>query len=249
MSDTTDLEQERPSSLPQRCVAYSVHAYTAGGLLCGVLVATAILSNQQAEAFFWMIVATVIDATDGPLARRFRVRDVLPHIDGAKLDDIVDYLNYTFLPMLMIGHFRWLPEPIWLWVSIPLVTSVLAFSHTGAKDNEDGFFLGFPSYWNIFAFYTAVGFQHHGRGLVLVLALLLSGLSLLPIRFVYPNRAPRWRPLFIGGGVIWMVILCVMLYRFSDVPSWLVWLSAVYPVFYIIASLYLDLNSRLRKSK
>ncbi len=147
-----------------------------------------------------MIVAVLIDATDGTFARKFRVKDVVPHIDGRKLDDIVDYLNYTFLPLLMVGSADWLPSPTWLWASVPLVASVFAFVHTGAKEETNGFFLGFPSYWNVFAFYTAVWLSGFGQGIVLAIALVLSGLSVLPLRFVYPNRAPRWRALFVGGA-------------------------------------------------
>ena len=91
-----------------------------------------------------MIVAVLIDATDGTFARKFRVKDVVPHIDGRKLDDIVDYLNYTFLPLLMIGSAGWLPQPSWLWASVPLVASVFAFVHTGAKEEIQRFLSRFP---------------------------------------------------------------------------------------------------------
>ncbi len=180
-------------SAQQKLLAYAVHTYTAMGLLCGALIAADILQQNYRRAFILMIVAVLIDATDGTFARKFRVKDVVPHIDGRKLDDIVDYLNYTFLPLLMVGSADWLPSPTWLWASVPLVASVFAFVHTGAKEETNGFFLGFPSYWNVFAFYTAVWLSGFGQGTVLAIALVLSGLSVLPLRFVYPNRAR-------GGG-------------------------------------------------
>jgi phosphatidylcholine synthase len=230
----------------QKLLAYAVHIYTAMGLLCGALIAADIFQQNYRGAFIWMIVAVLIDATDGALARKFRVKDVVPHIDGRKLDDIVDYLNYTFLPLLMIGSAGWLPAPTWLWASVPLVASVFAFVNTGAKEENNGFFLGFPSYWNVFAFYTAVWFSDFGQGLVLAIALVLSGLSVLPLRFVYPNRAPRWRKLFIAGGLAWLAIIAVILWYYPErtIPAPLLWLSAVYPLFYVVASLYLDWHVR-----
>jgi phosphatidylcholine synthase len=235
----------------QKLLAYAVHTYTAMGLLCGALIAADILQQQKQQnyrwAFIWMIVAVLIDATDGTFARKFRVKDVVPHIDGRKLDDIVDYVNYTFLPLLMIGSAEWLPAPSWLWVSVPLVASVFAFVNTGAKEESNGFFLGFPSYWNVFAFYTAVWFSGFGRGMVLAIALVLSGLSVLPLRFVYPNRAPRWRTLFVVGALVWLATIAVILWYYPQrpIPAALLWISAVYPVLYVVASLYLD--QRLRE--
>lgn len=226
-----------------RCLAYGVHLYTASGLVCAALTAAAIAEAQYQLAFLWMAVAVVVDATDGVLARRLRVKQVLPHVDGARLDDIVDYLNYTFLPLLLLWHAGWLPDPAWLWVSIPLVASALAFCNTGAKDHDDGFFVGFPSYWNMFALYVAVMFPDSPY-VVLVLALLLSVLSVLPVRFVYPNRAARWRPLFLGGGALWLGVLLALVWKYPDVPAWLLGVSLIYPVVYTALSVYLDFTSR-----
>jgi phosphatidylcholine synthase len=234
----------------QRFWAYGVHAYTATGLLCGALIAADIMQGNYRRAFIWMIVAVLIDATDGTFARKLRVKEVVPHIDGRKLDDIVDYLNYTFLPLFLIGSAGWLPHPSWLWASIPLIASVFAFVNTGAKEELNGFFLGFPSYWNVFAFYTAVWLAGQGPYVVLAAALALSVLSVLPIRFVYPNKAPCWRGLFVGGGIAWLAIILAILWYYPDapVPAALLWISLIYPVFYIAASMYLDWRLRIRRS-
>jgi phosphatidylcholine synthase len=232
-----------------RVLAYSVHLYTACGLIVGMFVAAAILSEKYDLAFLWMSVAVLIDATDGSLARRFRVAEVLPHIDGRKLDDIVDYLNYTFLPLVMICHAEWLPRPAWLWTGIPLVASSMAFVNAGAKEEEEGFFLGFPSYWNIFAFYTAHCLRFWGPGLVLAAILVLSVLSVTPVRFVYPNRAPRFRAFFMLGGYAWLGLIVVYLLFLKSTPAasrWLLWLSFVYPFLYVLLSIYLDLWRRER---
>ena len=78
-------------------------------------------------------------------------------------------------------------------------------------------------------------------GVVLGLVLVLSLLTVLPVRFVYPNRPPCWRGFFLGGALAWMVLVLYMLLRQpSDSLDWAVWVSFIYPVLYVISSFYLD---------
>ena len=102
-----------------------------------------------------MMIATAIDATDGWLARRARVKEVLPGFDGAALDNLIDFHTYTSLPLLLLWRADVLPgAAAWL-LLLPLLASAYGFSQVNAK-TDDGFFLGFPSYWNIVAFYLYV---------------------------------------------------------------------------------------------
>src|SRR5207249_737286 len=112
-----------------------------------------------ADAFRWsfvlMLVATLIDATDGTLARRVRIKEVLPGFDGRKLDDLVDFLTYTTLPLLLIWRAQLLPAGQDAWLLCPLLASAYGFCQVAAK-TADGYFLGFPSLWNVVAFYLYV---------------------------------------------------------------------------------------------
>ncbi len=191
-----------------------------------------------------MIVAVLIDVVDGPLARLVGVRDVCAEIDGRKIDDLVDYLNYTFLPIMLLCHAHWLPEPVMIWAAAPLLTSLFGFAHTGAKQDTAGFFRGFPSYWNIVVFYVAVWLRRLGPWPVLAVVLFLSLLTVLPVRMVYPNRAPRWKGLFIGGGFAWLLTLLVLLAQYPDATGAWIAISLVYPGFYVTASLYLAWSER-----
>lgn len=231
--------------LTPKTLAYSVHLYTASNAVWAFLGTVSVFRGDDRRAFLFLALAVVIDATDGPLARRWRIKQVLPHIDGRKLDDIVDYLVYTFVPLLLMWHSGWLPEPGLFWIAFPVVASLLTFANTGAKEEDEGFFLGFPSYWNIFAFYLGLTSRLYGPNTVLVLTLLLSALSVMPIRFVYPNRATRFRRFFLVGGVAWALILVPMLWLYPEVPAWLLWLSCVYPILYVGLSIYLDFSSRI----
>src|SRR5262245_36665656 len=142
----------------RRVLAWGVHLYTALGLVAAGGIAVAIIDGRPASfrlAFFLMVVATVIDATDGLLARWVKVKEVLPGFDGRRLDDIVDFQTYTTLPLLLLVRAEALPAGQEFWLIAPLLASAYGFCQTNAK-TDDGYFLGFPSYWNVIAFYIYV---------------------------------------------------------------------------------------------
>ncbi len=224
-----------------RAAAWGVHLYTASGLIFALLAAIEICAPHPdvRMAFVWLMVAVLIDATDGPLARRFDVKRVVPQIDGRKIDDIVDYLTFTFLPLLLIARMDWVPEPAVLWLAPAMIASVLGFANVAAKDESGGFFLGFPSYWNIVAFYAGIIAHHFGVWPNVVLLLVLAALTVAPIGFIYPNLAPpRWKTLILGGAFLWLVIVIAMLRDYPSPPMWLVVVSLIYPAFYTIVSIY-----------
>lgn len=227
----------------RKSLAYFVHAYTASGLVWGLMTALAIVREDYPTACLWMLVAFAVDSTDGFLARRVRVKEVLPGFDGRRLDDIVDYLNYTFLPLVLIARAGWLPGPVVLWVGLPLVASAFAFANTGAKEEDNGFFVGFPSYWNIFVFYVVLWLHQHPV-VVIVCLMLFSIMSVLPIRFVYPSHACRWKFFFNAGCILWVGLVVLALALAPDHPVWLLWVSLIYPGLYVVLSIYLDVTTR-----
>ncbi|HUP46788.1 MAG TPA: phosphatidylcholine synthase [Thermoanaerobaculia bacterium] len=220
--------------------AWSVHILTASGLIFALLAAIEICVPQPdaRRVFLWLFIAVVIDAVDGPLARRFNVKVVLPQIDGRKIDDIVDYLTFTFLPLLLIARMGWVPAPVLLYVVPPMIASVLAFANAGAKDEVRGFFLGFPSYWNVVALYAGIVAASIGTWPNAIALLALAVLTVSPVGFIYPNLAPRrWKGVIMIGAVVWAAMLLAMLPQYPEPALWLVVLSLVYPVLYTGISL------------
>ena len=68
---------------------------------------------------------------------------------------------------------------------------------------------------------------------------------MLPVRFIYPNLAPRpWKLPTFAGGAIWAILLVWMWRDYPTPPAWVMWLSLAYPVFYVALSAYLDFRSR-----
>jgi phosphatidylcholine synthase len=230
------------SSAVSRALAWSVHLYTALGAVIGLEAIVATVNGRVREAFLWMTAALVIDASDGTLARAARVKEVVPTYDGSKLDDIVDYLNYVFVPMFFAVQMKMLPESCATWIAaMPLLASAYGFCESGAK-TADFFFTGFPSYWNVAVFYLYVfGAATITNAIVLTV---LSVLVFVPIGYLYPSRQPFLRPLTISLGVAWGVILLLALARLPERPPLLIYGSLLFPVYYFALSFYLHFGKR-----
>ena len=215
--------------------AWLVHLYTASSAVLALLATRAIFEYRLRDAFFWLGAAIVIDATDGVLARAARVSQRLPWFNGAKLDDIVDYLTYVFVPAVIVWRALLVPEAWTLPVSSAmLLSSAYGFNREDAK-TSDHFFTGFPSYWNLVVFYLYL--LQAGQTFNAMVLLALAVLVFVPIRYVYPSRTPAWRGVTVGLGVLWGIALVVMVWQLPVVSPVLLWASLLFPVYYVILSL------------
>ena len=224
--------------------AWAVHVYTALGAVCGFGAVLATVQVDYRRAFLWLVAATFIDATDGVLARAADVKTHAPRFDGARLDDIVDYLTYVFAPAFLMYHAGVLPETWGVTVAaIVLLSSAYGFAASDAKA-DDHFFTGFPSYWNIVAVYLlAARLPQAVNG---VLLLLLSALVFVRIGYVYPTRTPELRGLTIGLGAVWALMVVAIILMMPEVPRLLLLGSLFFPVYYTVLSLVLQ--GRRRKA-
>ena len=232
---------EAQHTLSEKAAAWAVHIFTASGVLWGLLALSAIFDGRTIDAYLWMFIAVMVDAVDGFLARKFRVKAVVPQIDGALLDNVVDYLNWSFIPAIFLWRSGWLLEPGIFWAGCILMCSAFAFVHTDAKVIAHGYFRGFPSYWNIFAFLCDVTIRSLGSAMpdhislvVTSLLVLFCILSVLPVYFVYPTRVVRWKPFFTWGSGIWTVQCGVMVLMYPDIPQWLFFSSLIFPSIYLL---------------
>jgi len=203
------------------------------------------------DAFRWtfllMLVAVVIDATDGVLARAARVKEVLPSFDGRRLDDIIDFLTYTFLPLLLVWRAGLLPAEHNAWLLLALVASAYGFCQVEAK-TVDGYFLGFPSYWNIVSFYLYL-LHHFIAGwpswLSTVLVAGLAGLTFVPSLYLYPTQGTTLRRTTNALAVVWACQIVAIWWLLptggsvepaaGSLPT-LILASFAFPVYYLLAS-------------
>ena len=224
--DPTTLERGR---------AWAVHLFTASGAVAGLFALEAAARADFRAGALWMLVALSIDGVDGWLARRVRVSEVLPGIDGRRLDDIVDYLNYVVVP---IAFLVWAGRIQSEWIAAaPLLASAYGFSQTDAK-SDDHFFVGFPSYWNVVALYVWwFDFSVAATALLLVA---LAAAVFVPLKYVYPSRLKSLWWTTNAGAALWVIMVAAAVGLPDLMGDWpAMEISLVYPAWYLGLSFWL----------
>jgi phosphatidylcholine synthase len=226
----------------ERVAAWSVHAFTATGSVLALLMVHFAYQGEVRTVLWLFLAAMVVDGTDGMLARRFRVKEVVPQLDGALLDNIVDYLTYAFAPMVLLWEAGYLPDDAWggAVAAIPLVASCYQFCRSDAK-TEDHFFLGFPSYWNVVAFYVIV--FELGTVATTAVLLALTVLIFVPVKYVYPSRTETLWYTNMALATAFLVLFGAITSQLPDVPFVLTGLSLGYLAYYVAISLWLTLRT------
>ena len=227
----------------QRAGAGAVHLYTASGSALALLIVLAAFANDAITALWLGLVALIIDGTDGMLARRMRVKERIPWFDGARLDDIVDYLTYAFAPMLLLWSGGYLPEGALgtALATVPLLASSYQFCRVDAK-TDDHFFLGFPSYWNVVAFYVIIA--DLSPATVTAILLVCSALVFVPVCYIYPSRTVAFRRTNLALTAGWLVLYAVLLLQWPEPSPLVLAASLAYLGYYLAMSIHLTLTRR-----
>ncbi len=181
--------------------AYSVHLFTATGAVFAMLALLEAVQGDWAMMFLWLVVAFIVDGIDGPLARRYRVKERANTIDGVLLDLIIDYLTYVFIPAFALFQSGLLPG--WTgWIAIIVITftSVLYFADTRMK-TADNSFQGFPACWNMAA--VVIFAASPDFWIILAIVVFLAIAMFTPLKFIHPVRTARWRSLSLPVALLW----------------------------------------------
>lgn len=217
-----------------RLLSWSVHLFTASGAVLGTFALIGVARGDLATAALLMLVALFVDGIDGTLARAARVAEHVPEIDGRRLDDIIDYLNFVIVPVL----FLWRAESVLheAWLVAPVVASAVGFSRRDAKTDDD-FFLGFPSYWNVLALYLWLLGLGAAAGTAWVVG--LSVAVFVPMKYLYPSKVqpPSLRIALGIGALVWTLVLALCVAApeaVAGIP--LIELSLAYPAWYLYLS-------------
>jgi phosphatidylcholine synthase len=200
-----------------RIIAWAVHALTASGVVIALMAILAILRGDARETLLWLGLALAIDGLDGPLARRFEVRRLLPRFDGAVLDLVVDYLTYVVVPAVFLYQFGFFPDS---WAlpatAFILATSLYIFANVDMK-TEDNYFVGFPAIWNVVALYVYV--LDPPKAATLALTVILGLASFSTAKFLHPLRVREGRPLALVATVVWAVSSLVLVLAQPERPG------------------------------
>jgi phosphatidylcholine synthase len=225
----------------RKLAAWLAHFYTAIGGVIGMLALFAAAGGEIRLAFLLLFITVVIDSTDGLLARKVRVSEVLPNFSGAMIDNIIDFLTFIWIPVFIMGSTGLLPSLVW--ITVPVIAGLYAYGQINMK-TPDNFFLGFPSYWNVVALYLYLLKPEPFWAVVMVVV--PAVLTFIPTRYLYPSKnrvlsKTTWL-LAIGWGLLMLYLL------FQEQPDQnLILLSTFFPIYYFVASFYIEWQIRRGK--
>lgn len=199
---------ERPSN--NVLIAFSVHLFTASGAFWAFLALVAAAEGRFTNMWFWLGVALLVDGVDGPLARYFNVKSVLPNWSGELLDCIIDYVTFVLIPAFALYQSGFLQE-LYSFICAALIvcTSAIYYADTRMK-SRDNFFIGFPVCWNmlVFTLFVMEPNWYIAFGVVIISA----ALTFCPLLFVHPVRVKTWRPQTLGVFTVWALCGAIALY-------------------------------------
>ncbi len=230
---------EKLPLLVKKTLAWSVHLFTATGAIWGFLTLIAIFEENWRAAILWIVIAMFVDGFDGMLARWFHVKEYAQGVDGGLMDNIIDYLNYVVVAaFILIKAPNLMPAGLEMVGAFSiLLTSAYQFSQVDAKTDEQSFFFkGFPSVWNFLVIYMMLlGLNPWFNFALLVLCNIMV---FVPVKYVYPSRNTRLRRLTLILTYIYFAIGVWGLLQYPSVPQWIVWISLVYVLYYVLLSFF-----------
>ena len=203
--DHINQPDSSPASPGTRAAAFSVHIFTALGAGVALIAQLEAVREHWAAMFAWLGIALVIDALDGPIARRLDVVTVQPNWSGEVLDLVVDFVTYVFVPAYAItasGLLLPLAAPL-LGIGI-MVSSALYFADRRMK-SEDNHFRGFPALWNAAAFYLFL--LHLSPAISSLIVAILIVLTFVPFHVLHPVRVVRLRGLTLTLVAVWAALV------------------------------------------
>ncbi len=201
-----------------------------------MLAMLAAVEEKWSLMFLWLVVAFIVDGADGPLARRYDVKNNAPQFDGVLLDLIIDYLTYVFVPAYALFKSGILPG--WTgWIAIIVITfaSAMYFADNRMK-TKDNSFSGFPGCWNMVVLVLFAVSPNFWITLSIVVVLAVA--MFVPLKFIHPVRTERWQAISLPVTMAWTIFAGWAAWIEFDTQSWVHWgliLTSVYLVFAGIA--------------
>lgn len=223
----------RESPMMLRLKALGVHLFTATGAVWAVLALLAAVDGDWSTMFVWLIVAMVVDGIDGPLARRYRVKQNWPTYDGVVMDLMIDYITWIFIPAFALFKSGLLPGWTgWVCTIAIVFGSILYMADTRMK-TKDNSFAGFPACWNMLVLVLFALKPSYWVILALVIALTVA--MFLPVKFIHPVRTARWRAVSLPMMAAWVVFAIWAIAVGFHPQSWALWGLVVSSLWLLLA--------------
>jgi phosphatidylcholine synthase len=210
--DQTATSLASPS---RRAAAFGVHIFTALGAGLALLALLEAVREHWSAMFAWLGAALIVDAVDGPIARRLDVVRLQPNWSGDILDLVVDFVTYVFVPAYAVTASRLLLPIAAPLLGIGIVVSGALYFADRRMKSDDNHFRGFPGLWNVAAFYLFL--LHWPPALSSLAIALLIVATFLPFHVLHPVRVARLRWLTLTLMAVWAVLGLYVLVKDFDV--------------------------------
>ncbi|HWE77640.1 MAG TPA: CDP-alcohol phosphatidyltransferase family protein [Pseudolabrys sp.] len=219
--------------------AWAVHILTACGAALALMALIFATGGQWEAMFFCLGFALIVDGVDGPLAREYKVTDVLPRWSGETLDLVVDFVTYVFVPAFAIVASGLMPEYLTIPAGVIVVISGAIYFADREMKTDSNYFRGFPAVWNLVAFYLYMLQPPEWLGFAGIVA--LAVLSFAPVKFLHPLRVRHWRWLNVVLLALWAVLAFIALISGMLPGSWVTVPLCVIAVYFFFAGFFVRL--------
>jgi phosphatidylcholine synthase len=215
--------------------AFAVHVLTAAGAALALAALVAAVHGAWALMFLCLGIALIVDGIDGTLARAVKVAELLPRWSGDVLDLVVDFATYVFVPAYAIAAGGLLPSVLALPAGIAIVvTGALYFADRRMK-TADNYFRGFPTLWNVAAFYLFL--LKPPSWIAAGLVALLAVATFVPFKFVHPIRVARLRGVSVAALALWSILAGYALLTSLDPGPWVAGALVVIAAYFLAVGL------------
>jgi phosphatidylcholine synthase len=190
---------------------FAVHVLTASGAALAFAALLAAVRGAWPLMFLCLGIALIVDGIDGTIARAVKSAERLPRWSGDVLDLVVDFVTYVFVPAYAIAGGGLLPEPLAAAEGMLIVVTGAIYFADRSMKTEDNYFRGFPTLWNVVAFYLFI--LKLPPWLAAAVVALLAVLTFAPFKFLHPFRVARLRIVSMAGVVLWSALAAYTLAR------------------------------------
>tara|TARA_B100000886_G_scaffold304976_1_gene236479 strand:- start:37 stop:765 length:729 start_codon:yes stop_codon:yes gene_type:complete len=230
-------------SFRNKIPASLVHFLTGSGIIFSFMALVSVIESYKLQTFTFLGFALIIDIIDGTLARKYKTEIIFPNIDGKTLDTIIDYINYIFIPCIMLYKFDYLPLNFTIVIPI-IILCISLYSYVNVKLIDTSFsYIGFPSIWNVIVLYLEI--LSFDKLINLLIILFLIFLKFAPLKVIHPMRFPKFKKANIAllfGTLLTSIILLINKFESTFMSgvylyvliSWLIFNS--YFIFFVIFS-------------
>lgn len=233
------MQTKKSYSTTHKALAWSVHCFTASGIIFALLAIIAVSDKEFVDAVLYLGIAFIIDGVDGMFARKVKVKEVLPHFDGSSIDYVIDFTTYAVIPAFFFYEANLLPEdPTLKWIGLAaiLLSSTFYYGKT-TYVTEDFHFEGFPVMWNLTVFYLyfVFGFSPMYN---LIVVIFLAILHFIPLKYPYPSQTREHKSLNWSFSILCFVVGGIAIFQYPDVQSWVKLLANIVIVYFTGMTIY-----------